>query len=77
MSLPEPAARSRWSADAKVCSGNNIVRPAGAAIVPSYTQDWGFADGAQNDIFTPAADPAGVANLGNKYAGTNPFAPGK
>nr|XP_018260028.1 uncharacterized protein I303_08100 [Kwoniella dejecticola CBS 10117]OBR82186.1 hypothetical protein I303_08100 [Kwoniella dejecticola CBS 10117] len=39
-----------WQAD-----GNNLPN---LDTPPNYRDNWGFADGAQNDIFTPAATPA-------------------
>lgn len=52
-------------------SGNNL--PA-LDVPPTYTADWGFADGAQNDIFTKSSDPAGDAGFINPYAtGTKSF----
>jgi hypothetical protein len=38
---------------------------------PTYSDDYGFSDGAQNDIFAPAASPAPTTYLVNPYA-TNP-----
>ena len=43
---------------------------------PTYTDEWGFADGAQNDIFTAAVTPAGTTGIANPYAtptGTQTF----
>lgn len=30
---------------------------------PSYNNAWGFADGAQNDIFSPATNPAPTGTM--------------
>ncbi|KAL7419478.1 hypothetical protein Q5752_006316 [Cryptotrichosporon argae] len=46
-------------------TGNNIAH---LADPPNYKPTWGFADGAQNDIFTPAAKPAGTTYIVNAYA---------
>ena len=46
-------------------SGNNIQF---REDPPTYTNEWGFADGAQTDIFTKSSNPAGDANLINPYA---------
>lgn len=35
---------------------------------PTYSDEWGFFDGAQNDIFAPAATPAPTTYLVNPYA---------
>ncbi|WWD04019.1 hypothetical protein V865_002082 [Kwoniella europaea PYCC6329] len=43
-----------WQAD-----GNNLPN---LDDPPLYRDNWGFADGAQNDIFTPAATPATTSN---------------
>lgn len=37
-------------------SGNNMPN---LDVPPNYNTDWGFANGAQNDIFSPAATPVG------------------
>lgn len=45
--------------------GNNLPP---LDVPPSYSGQWGFADGAQTDIFTKSSNPAGDANLINPYA---------
>lgn len=54
-------------------TGNNLPRMENP---PTYTDEWGFADGAQNDIFTAAVTPAGTTGIANPYAtptGTQTF----
>lgn len=46
-------------------SGNNLPS---LDVPPTYTADWGFSDGAQNDIFTKSSNPAGDQGLINPYA---------
>lgn len=58
--------RLRWLK--LTCSGNNVARPQAPANPPSYSNDWGFFNGAQNDIFVKAATPAGDAAIVNPYA---------
>jgi hypothetical protein len=45
-------------------SGNNMI----VSNPPTYSDDYGFFDGAQNDIFAPAATPAPTTYLVNPYA---------
>jgi hypothetical protein len=55
-------------------SGNNLPH---LDIPPSYTNDWGFTDGAQNNVFVAAATPAPVTGITNPRATPTNGAPSK
>lgn len=45
--------------------GNNIAR---REDPPTYSSEWGFSEGAQNDIFVAATTPAPTTGITNPYA---------